>query len=131
MKKPTKVDFYKKGGEVLFTAVRVLKKPVKVRFYTKDGVPVTFKGIRTMKKELKKRVARVRPQRYFGITKVRENQKVCWISKHDKHGWSLGLSLGKRTVWLTGIRFKDTGEVNYTLNTDTVFVHLKGEKKDD
>lgn len=70
-----------------------------------------------------------RRQRYFGLTKIRKGEKVAWISKHDKNGWSLGLALGKRTVWLTGIRFKDEDEINRALGdgTSLLLAHMKND----
>lgn len=71
-------------------------------------------------------------KRYFGITKIRRGQKLCWLSKQDKNGWSLGLALPSRTVWLTGIRFKTRQEVEVMLDGDimgAVFVHLKGSEE--
>lgn len=71
-------------------------------------------------------------KRYFGITKIRRGQKLCWLSRQDKNGWSLGLALPSRTIWLTGIRFKTLDEVKLALDnelTSTVFVHLKGSEE--
>lgn len=67
-------------------------------------------------------------KRYYGITKIKQGQKFCWVSKEDKNGWSLGLALMKRTVWLTGLRFKSIDEVKRVVDTEltnTVFIHLK------
>lgn len=67
-------------------------------------------------------------KRYYGITKVKQGQKLCWVSKQDKNGWSLGLAISKRTVWVTGLRFKSIDEVKRVVDselTSTVFIHLK------
>lgn len=70
--------------------------------------------------------------RYYGIVKVRRFQKMCWVSKESKNGWSLGLALGDRDVWLTGLRFAKTSDVDeVTKHLSTVFVHMKKGNGDD
>ena len=70
-------------------------------------------------------------KRYYGTVKIKEGQKLCWLSKENKNGWSLGLGLNQRTVWLTGLRFKSRKEVERILESDSipvVFVELKNSK---
>jgi len=67
--------------------------------------------------------------RYFGIVKIRTDEKFCWISKEDKNGWSLGFALNKRDVWLRGLRFSSRKEVERALKSNIVFVHLKTSKE--
>ena len=62
------------------------------------------------------------------MVKVREGEKSCWMSVQNKNGWSLGLALGKRTIWLRNIRFKNHKEVQDTVKRNIVFVHLKNDK---
>lgn len=69
-----------------------------------------------------------RSRRYYGMVKVREGEKSCWMSVQNKNGWSLGLALGKRTIWLRNIRFKNHKEVQDTVKRNIVFVHLKNDK---
>jgi uncharacterized protein YgiM (DUF1202 family) len=74
----------------------------------------------------------IKKKRYFGITKIRRGQKMCWLSKQDKNGWSLGIALPSRTIWITGVRFKTIEEVKAALDNDltnAVFVHLKGSEE--
>lgn len=49
--------------------------------------------------------------RYYGLTKIKKGQKLALISQENKHGWSLGLALEKRTIWLRNIRFASKEEV--------------------
>jgi len=71
----------------------------------------------------------MKKQRNFGMVKIRKNQKICWVSGESKNGWSLGLAMGKRTIWLTGLRFADTRAVKMALGAGKVFVHLKGSEE--
>lgn len=75
----------------------------------------------------KKKIKSERKKRYFGTVKVPRNAKFCWMSKHDKNGWSLGFALGKRTVWLTGLRFANRDEIERAMSSNMVFVHLKND----
>jgi hypothetical protein len=62
-----------------------------------------------------------------GVRKVKSNAKMCWISKQDKNGWSLGLALGKETLWVKGVRFPSSFEVERVVKLlPVVFVNLKG-----
>lgn len=62
-------------------------------------------------------------QRYFGIVKLLKGHKASWVSKEDKNGWSLGYAMNNRTVWLTGLRFKSTEEIEHAINdTGIIFV---------
>lgn len=64
-------------------------------------------------------------KRYYGMTVVREGKKQCWLSSQNKNGWSLGLALNDRTVWLRNIRFESRKDVEAALKSKVVFVHLK------
>lgn len=64
-------------------------------------------------------------QRYFGITKIRQGAKMCWLAKQDKNGWALGLALSKRNVWLTGLRFKTMEDLKAAIDSNIAFIHLK------
>lgn len=64
-------------------------------------------------------------ERYYGMTVVREGKKQCWVSTQNKNGWSLGLALNDRTVWLRNIRFESRKDVEAALKGKVVFVHLK------
>jgi uncharacterized protein YgiM (DUF1202 family) len=63
--------------------------------------------------------------RYWGLTKVKVGQKLCWVSQQNKNGWSLGLGLGSHTVWLRNVRFASAKEVQRALGANVVFVELK------
>ena len=76
-----------------------------------------------MAKVTKKAVKRVR---FYGLVKPKSGQKMSWLSQQNKHGWSLGLALGKRTIWLRNVRFASVGDVEKALKAGTVLVHLKG-----
>ena len=63
-------------------------------------------------------------ERYYGMTKVKKGQKLAWVSKENKHGWSLGLVVGKRTFWLRNVRFSSVEEVERaTRELNTAFLH--------
>lgn len=82
------------------------------------------------KKTLKQLKEERRAQRNYGLLKVKKGQKMCWLSKHDKHGWSLGLCVGEMpTKWLKNVRFSSREEVERTLEGDigAVFVYLKAD----
>lgn len=67
--------------------------------------------------------------RYFGLVKVKRGAKMCWVSHESKNGWSLGLALGKRTVWLKGLRFASIDQVKRTTEMlSTVFSHTRNSK---
>lgn len=86
-----------------------------------------------MKKETKKVEAKVesKPKRkmVYGVQKIKTGAKVCWLSHENKFGWSLGLVLGKRTVWLRNLRFKTVEEVERVTKSNVVFVHKANKKK--
>lgn len=46
----------KKGKRVYYRAVKVLSKPIKIKFYTKEGKEVIFEGIRTYTKKIKEKM---------------------------------------------------------------------------
>lgn len=80
----------------------------------------------------KKKVAkktRISKQRYFGLVKIKRGEKLCWVSRQDKNGWSMGLGLGSRTIWLTGIRLADVKEVDRVRECSAVFVHMKNSEE--
>ena len=66
-------------------------------------------------------------KRYYGLTKVRKNQKLAWVSKENKNGWSLGLALKGRTVWLRNVRFNSMEEVKRATSSNVVFIHKAGK----
>lgn len=63
-------------------------------------------------------------KRYYGLDKVRTGAKLAWVSQENKHGWSLGLAHGKRTVWLRNVRFASEKEVERALKSGVAFIHL-------
>lgn len=67
-------------------------------------------------------------QRYFGIVKIKRGEKLCWIAKEFSNGWSLGLALNNRNVWLTGLRFADRKELERVGESSVVFVHMRNSK---
>lgn len=71
----------------------------------------------------------IKKKRYFGLTKVKPNEKYCWISVENKNGWSLGFALGSRTIWLTNLRFESIADVKRIVKSSIVFVHLKANQK--
>ena len=81
-----------------------------------------------MKKPLHTKKQLKRRERYAGMQKVKEGVKVCWLSKENKHGWSLGLAINKRTVWLTNVRFADLKSVKAALKMNIVFVPVGGRE---
>lgn len=78
-------------------------------------------------KKLTKTQLRERNHSYrrYGMVKVKMGSKRCWVSKQDKNGWSLGLSLGKVTYWLKNVRFKTELEVKLAVRSNIVFIHTK------
>ena len=72
-----------------------------------------------------------RRERYFGIVKLPAKLKFAWLSKQDKNGWSLGLALEKRTVWLRGLRFATKKEIARVVDRTTiVYLQLKDNKNE-
>ncbi len=67
-------------------------------------------------------------KKYFGIVRLPRASKLCWISRQDVNGWSLGLALSSRTVWITGLRFADIKEVKRAVRSNIQFIHLKNSK---
>lgn len=57
-----------------------------------------------------------------GLIKVVKGSKTSWLSKQDKNGWSLGLAMGKKTLWLKGLRFKDDREVSRVVMSKIIYV---------
>ena len=83
------------------------------------------------KKRAKKTSIQKRRERYFGIVKLRKGIKFAWLSKQDKNGWSLGLALEKRTVWLRGLRFATKKEIARVVDRTTiVYLQLKDNKNE-
>ena len=82
------------------------------------------------KKKVKKN-RKDKRNRYFGVVKLAKGTKFAWLSQQNKHGWSLGFALEKRTVWLRGLRFATKKEVSRVLNrASVVFVQLKDNKEE-
>jgi hypothetical protein len=68
-------------------------------------------------------------KRFYGLVKIRQGEKVAWLSHQNKHGWSLGLATGSHTFWLKNVRIKTKKEVDRIVNrTGIVFVQLKDNK---
>jgi hypothetical protein len=63
--------------------------------------------------------------KFYGIVKIPTGVKLAWLSVQNKHGWSLGLALENRTVWLRNVRFSSIKEVKAALKSGIVFVDLK------
>ena len=79
------------------------------------------------RKVLKKAKAKKRV-RYYGMVKVPKGAKICWLSVQNKNGWSLGLALGKRTIWLRNVRISSKEEVSRVTDAQkVVFVGKKGK----
>ena len=66
--------------------------------------------------------------RYYGLTKVRKSAKSCWLSMQNKNGWSLGLALKDRTVWLKNIRFATKEDVVSAVNGTAKLVTIALKK---
>ena len=82
-----------------------------------------------MKKKTQKELkAERRAQRWYGMKKLHEGEKVCWLAKQDKHGYSLGLALGKRTLWLRNLRIPNVHELKRVIKSSILFIHLKDIK---
>lgn len=78
-------------------------------------------------KKAKSGVRRTKSGRWYGRQTVLEATKLAWVSRQDKFGWSLGLALSNRTIWLRNLRFKTEAEVKRAMKTAVQFVALKGE----
>ena len=79
-------------------------------------------------KKTKKQIKEDRQIRY-GATRIANGQKMAWISIQNKNGWSLGLALNKKTIWLRNTRFATRDVVEIALEkTKVVFVELKNSK---
>lgn len=67
--------------------------------------------------------------RYYGMVKVKKGQKLAWVSKEDKNGWSLGLIVGGRTLWLRNLRFASPEEVERAAKSlNIAFLHKVDSK---
>lgn len=76
-----------------------------------------------------KKIKKVRKERYFGTVVIKPTEKVCWVAKEFQKGWALGFATGKRTVWLTGLRFASKKEISRMLGKiSVVFVELKNNQ---
>lgn len=78
---------------------------------------------------LKRTKKQVQLRKRYGRTKIRTGEKLCWISMENKNGWSLGLAIGKKTLWLRNTRFASIAEVNRALDANPLFVHLRDSKE--
>lgn len=56
--------------------------------------------------------------------KQKKNQKFGWISREDRNGWSLGLSVGKKIFWITNYRFQSQADIKSAIKSGIVFTHL-------
>ena len=80
-----------------------------------------------MKKKTQKELkAERRAKAWYGMKKIKQGEKVCWLAKQNKYGYSLGLALGKRTIWLRNVRVPNVSELKRVLKSSVVFIHLKG-----
>ena len=70
-----------------------------------------------------------RRKRYVGMQKVKTGGKLCWEARQNKHGWSLGLALNAKTVWLTNVRLASISEVKRALKSSVLFIHTKDSKE--
>lgn len=61
-------------------------------------------------------------KQYFGIVKLPSSTKFSWLSYESVNGYSLGLALNNRTVWVTGLRFKTDAEVSRALDSKVIFI---------
>lgn len=67
---------------------------------------------------------------FYGMTKLAKGAKTAWLSQENVHGWSLGLALADRTIWLRNLRFASRAEVEKALEKNkVVFMPLKSSKK--
>ena len=72
-------------------------------------------------------IGKVKRIRFYGLVKPKSGQKLAWVSRQNKHGWSLGLIVGKRTIWLRNVRFVNEAEVvRATKDLSVAFMHLAG-----
>lgn len=83
-----------------------------------------------MSKPTRKAHRSKRTKRYYGMTVLEGGtNKYAFLSVQNKHGWSLGLALNNRTVWLRNIRFKTRKDVEAVAGRGrVVFIALKGSK---
>ena len=78
---------------------------------------------------VQKKAKKDKRKRYFGTVKLPKGVKFAWLSNQNKHGWSLGFALDKRTVWLRGLRFATKKEIHRALDrSSVVYVQLKDNK---
>lgn len=83
------------------------------------------------KKATKKVEAPKAPKRIreYGMVKVKKGQKLAWVSHENKNGWSLGLAVGKRTLWLRNVRFSSIEEVERAAKDLSIAFLHKAPKK--
>lgn len=78
-----------------------------------------------MKKTQKELKAARREKKWYGMKKIRKGEKICWLAREDKNGYSLGVCFGGRTLWLRNLRIESVSELKKVLKASVVFVHLK------
>ena len=87
----------------------------------------------TKKKAVKKIVKKTtkKAKRFYGIVKPRTGAKVKWVSRENKNGWSLGLVVVGRVVWLRNVRFSSMDEVKRAItgNAKIIFTQKVGATK--
>lgn len=65
-----------------------------------------------------------------GLVKVPRGTKVCWLAKEDRNGWAVGLAVGKKNLWLRGLRFANRQEAERICQKSAiVFIHTKDSKE--
>lgn len=65
-------------------------------------------------------------KRFYGMQVLDASKdKFAWVSKQNKNGWSLGLALDGRDVWLRNLRFKTQKDVETAIKKSLTFVFLK------
>jgi uncharacterized protein YgiM (DUF1202 family) len=63
----------------------------------------------------------------YGMVKIAKGQKLSWLSVENKQGWSLGLALNGKTIWLKNTRFPSQAEAERAVDAKVVFIPVKGE----
>lgn len=74
------------------------------------------------RKVVSKKARTKKKDRGYGMVKVPSRSKLAFISHENKHGWSLGLALPKRTYWLKNVRFASQKEVTRAMSSSVIFV---------
>lgn len=73
----------------------------------------------------------VKSYKKYGMIKIKGDKPSTWITKENKHGWSLGLKVSKDlTIWLKNVRFKTFDSIDEALSNKAILVTFPLKNKE-